>query len=281
MQKPSTNTRLLYALLGLYIVVSMTYYAANIAGFVDDYFDLHHRPEAPFNFDIDSLKITTVRPEAKNAGLDPGDTLDTVEGKPFPGEADWLTMIRSGLHPGDPLPITVRQPDGRYRSVDIHLAGQNRASASSFSEWGGIMSLYGLTYNVATRELVYVNAGHNAPFLVRQAGDQFQVQRLEAGGPVVGLLSFATYEEQRLVLEPGDLLLTYTDGISEAMTVDDEEWGEERMLAAAQTQHDGTAQEVLEHLFAEADRFTGKAPQHDDMTLLVLKLQDEPKPPVQ
>lgn len=128
------------------------------------------------------------------------------------------------------------------------------------------------TYNIATRELVYVNAGHNAPFLVRGVADTFRVQRLEAGGPVVGLLSFATYEEQRLLLAPGDLLLTYTDGISEAMTLDDEEWGEERMLAAAQTLPDGTAQEVLEHLFAEADRFTGKAPQHDDMTLLVLKL---------
>jgi sigma-B regulation protein RsbU (phosphoserine phosphatase) len=128
------------------------------------------------------------------------------------------------------------------------------------------------TFCAATREFVYVNAGHNAPFLIRRNGENFEVQRLEAGGPVVGLLSFATYEEQRLVLQPGDLLLTYTDGISEAMTLEDEEWGEERMLAAAQCLPDGTAQEVLDHLFAEADKFTGKAPQFDDMTLLVMKL---------
>jgi sigma-B regulation protein RsbU (phosphoserine phosphatase) len=134
------------------------------------------------------------------------------------------------------------------------------------------------TYNTATRELVYVNAGHNAPFLVRQETGKFTVERLEAGGPVIGLLSFATYEEQRLILAPGDLLLTYTDGSSEAMTEEDEEWGEERMLAAAQGLHDGTAQEVLECLFAEADRFTGKAPQYDDMTMLVLKLEGEEKP---
>jgi sigma-B regulation protein RsbU (phosphoserine phosphatase) len=128
------------------------------------------------------------------------------------------------------------------------------------------------TYNAATRELVYVNAGHNAPFLVRRGNGQSQVQRLEIGGPVVGLLPSVIYEEQRLLLGPGDLLLTYTDGISEAMTVEDEEWGEERMLAAAQTLPDGSAQAVLEHLFSEADKFTGKAPQHDDMTLLVMKL---------
>jgi sigma-B regulation protein RsbU (phosphoserine phosphatase) len=61
-----------------------------------------------------------------------------------------------------------------------------------------------------------VNAGHNPPIVLR--GEQ--VIRLEADGP-------------SMVLEPGDTLLAYTDGISEAMTVDDEEWGEERMIAAA------------------------------------------------
>jgi sigma-B regulation protein RsbU (phosphoserine phosphatase) len=66
--------------------------------------------------------------------------------------------------------------------------------------------------------------------------------------------------------------VTYTDGISEAMTRQDEEWGEERMMAAAAAASAGTAQQVLEAIFAEADKFTAGAPQHDDMTLLVLKL---------
>jgi len=130
------------------------------------------------------------------------------------------------------------------------------------------------TFNPATRELVYVNAGHNAPFLVHREGETFRVERLEAGGPVIGLLPSVVYEEQRCMLSSGDLLLTYTDGISEAMTDADEEWGEERMLAAAQAQHGHSAQQVLEHLFTEADRFTGKAPQYDDMTLLILKFED-------
>jgi sigma-B regulation protein RsbU (phosphoserine phosphatase) len=132
------------------------------------------------------------------------------------------------------------------------------------------------TYNMATRELIYVNAGHNAPFLIRRSGEKMHVERLEAGGPVVGLLPFAKYEEQRCVLRAGDLLLAYTDGISEAMAENEEEWGEDRMLAAAQTLPEGGAQQVMEHLFAEADGFTGNAPQFDDMTLLVLKLQESP-----
>jgi sigma-B regulation protein RsbU (phosphoserine phosphatase) len=132
------------------------------------------------------------------------------------------------------------------------------------------------TYDMATRELIYVNAGHNAPFLIRRDGNKFGVERLEAGGPVVGLLPFAKYEEQRCILQSGDLLLAYTDGISEAMTEHEEEWGEDRMLAAAATLPVGSAQEVLNHLFSEADQFTGNAPQFDDMTLLVLKLQESP-----
>ena len=93
---------------------------------------------------------------------------------------------------------------------------------------------------------------------------------------MVGLLPFAPYTEQSLQLEPGDLLVTYTDGISEAMTHDDEEWGEDRMMAAAASARKGSAEQVLKTVFAEADKFTAGAPQHDDMTLLIIKLDALP-----
>jgi len=123
-------------------------------------------------------------------------------------------------------------------------------------------------YDPNTRRLECVNAGHNPPILLRNG----EVIRLEAGGPVVGLLPFAPYTEQALTLEPGDLLLLYTDGISEAMTHDDEEWGEERMIQAATKARGDHADEVLRSLFAACDKFTAGAPQHDDMTMLILKL---------
>ncbi len=131
--------------------------------------------------------------------------------------------------------------------------------------------------NPVTRMLECVNAGHNAPLVLRQKpGGESEILRLEADGPVVGLLPFAPYSEQTLQLEPGDLLVTYTDGISEAMTHDDEEWGEERMMIAAAEAKDGSAEEVLKAIFAEADKFTAGAPQHDDMTVLILKLDPAP-----
>lgn len=125
------------------------------------------------------------------------------------------------------------------------------------------------SYDPATRRLDCVNAGHNPPVVLRGQ----ETIRLEADGPVVGLLPTAPYSEQSLTLQPGDLLVLYTDGISEAMTKDDEEWGDERMIAAARASLHKPANEVLDDLFSAADRFTAGAPQHDDMTLLVLKLE--------
>jgi phosphoserine phosphatase RsbU/P len=128
-------------------------------------------------------------------------------------------------------------------------------------------------FDPRTRRLECVNAGHNPPVLLRNG----TVIRLEADGPVVGLLPDAPYTEQSLTLEPGDLLILYTDGISEAMTNDDEEWGDERMIASASALRNKPAAEVLRAMFADADKFTAGAPQHDDMTLLVLQLDKTPQ----
>jgi sigma-B regulation protein RsbU (phosphoserine phosphatase) len=76
-----------------------------------------------------------------------------------------------------------------------------------------------------------------------------------------------------MMLEPGDLLILYTDGISEAMTHADEEWGEERMIASALAVRNKSATEILRTMLADADKFTAGAPQHDDMTILVLQLE--------
>jgi serine phosphatase RsbU (regulator of sigma subunit)/dihydrofolate reductase len=114
--------------------------------------------------------------------------------------------------------------------------------------------------------LHYVNAGHNPPAVLRGS----EILRLEDGGPVVGLLAGAEYTQQTVQLLPGDILLGFTDGVSEAMNGREEEWGEDQVIAAAQG--GGSAQEILQRLFRAADAFTAGAPQHDDMTLVVLRL---------
>ena len=124
----------------------------------------------------------------------------------------------------------------------------------------------------ASRTLHYVNGGHNPPAVVRKEDGAWRVFRLGDGGPVIGLLAGALYKEQMLHLLPGDILLAFTDGISEAMNASQDEWGEDRMIAEAQAHADLNAENLLQHLFRAADTFASGAPQHDDMTLVVLRL---------
>jgi sigma-B regulation protein RsbU (phosphoserine phosphatase) len=126
-------------------------------------------------------------------------------------------------------------------------------------------------YDPARGRFDYVNAGHNPPMLFRGAEGKGTVTRLEPGGTVVGLLEDAQYAQGSVQLSSGDFLVAYTDGISEAMNLADEEWGEDRMIDAIRTCGCSCAQDLLECLFAAATRFAGTAPQHDDMTLVVLR----------
>ena len=123
-----------------------------------------------------------------------------------------------------------------------------------------------------SRTLHYVNGGHNPPAVLRKEDGAWRVFRLGDGGPVVGLLAGAAYKQQMLHLLPGDILLAFTDGISEAMNAAEDEWGEDRMIAEAQAHADLNAAELLQRLFRAADAFAAGAPQHDDMTLVVLRI---------
>ena len=126
-------------------------------------------------------------------------------------------------------------------------------------------------YDPAQCRFDYVNAGHNPPMLFHGAGENATVSRLEANGTVIGLLESAHYEQGSVRLGPGDVLILFTDGISEAMDLDDEEWGEDRLVEAVRNCRVLSAQQLLECIFDAATRFAGTAPQHDDMTLVVVR----------
>ncbi len=125
----------------------------------------------------------------------------------------------------------------------------------------------------ATRRLTYVNAGHNPPIVLRRIEGLTHAIRLDAGGPVVGMFRESPYQQASLTLDPGDILIGFTDGISEAMNIQDEEWGEERLLPALEACANQKAAEMIPSVMNAADCFVNGAPQHDDMTLVVMKLE--------
>jgi len=120
----------------------------------------------------------------------------------------------------------------------------------------------------ARQSLVYANAGHNPPLLLRRDGE---ILRLGEGGMVMGVFADAAFSQAELPLQPGDRLLFYTDGITEAPNADGEEFGEERLEAAGRTAPDRSAEAIKDYVLAQLAAFTGGS-FADDATLIVVEL---------
>jgi phosphoserine phosphatase RsbU/P len=118
------------------------------------------------------------------------------------------------------------------------------------------------------RTATYTNAGHCAPVLLRANGE---VIRLDAGGAVLGVFPEWTYGEARVLLAPGDRLLLFTDGVTEAANARDEEFGEDRLIQVASALRDRDAHELKNRILQAVATFTGGRAQ-DDATLLVISI---------
>jgi len=116
-------------------------------------------------------------------------------------------------------------------------------------------------------ELTYCNAGHNPPMVFGKDG----IQRLEKGGLILGLFEHATFEEGTATLDPGDLLVAFSDGVTEALSTEGEEYGEQRLLDCVQANREKSVAELLDSIFASVREFTAGAVQSDDVTALVLR----------
>jgi phosphoserine phosphatase RsbU/P len=119
----------------------------------------------------------------------------------------------------------------------------------------------------ALRRLTYVNAGQVSPVVIRSGGG---IERLDEGGPPVGLFGAARYNQAVVDLAPGDAVVCFSDGINEATNAQDEMWGD-ACLDVIQRNAYLSARDIVERLVAGADEFAGDAEQADDMTVVVLK----------
>jgi sigma-B regulation protein RsbU (phosphoserine phosphatase) len=123
-------------------------------------------------------------------------------------------------------------------------------------------------FDANTRVLNYINAGHNEPILQRATGE---IERLSHGGLPLGILAETNYETGSLVLQPGDWLVVFTDGLVEAENSARDEFGEARLFEVLKSSAGSSPQELLSQIMTRLDAFVGTAPQHDDVTCLVVK----------
>ena len=118
-------------------------------------------------------------------------------------------------------------------------------------------------------ELTYSNAGHNPPYLL-SARDGNTIQELDRTGVPLGILDGVSWERRIVQLETGDLLLLYTDGITEAQNAQEEFFDEDRLQAFVRASLGRSAQEIQDGIIAEVDAFVGDVPQSDDITLVAV-----------
>lgn len=206
-----------------------------------------------------------------------GDFFDVIpmEGIPL---SDPLTGIVIGDVSGKGVPaalfmalsrIVVRVTAQRDAVPADVIATANSVIATN-SRTGMFVTLFYGILDHRTRTLTYVNAGHNPPLLFRTGSDI--PEELPATGIALGAMEDACYRQETVALGTGDLVLLFTDGITEAINADVEMYGQERLLAVMNENRMRTPCEIMDAVIQSVVAFSGSQPQFDDITLLVVKV---------
>jgi sigma-B regulation protein RsbU (phosphoserine phosphatase) len=163
-------------------------------------------------------------------------------------------------------PCGVAGTDDACAVADI--ADQINAQLCRSTDDNRFATLFLALYDDRTRTLRYTNAGHNDALLIRADG---AVEHLSEGGTLVGAFDFARYTEAQAELGAGDLLVVFSDGLSEAQNVAGEEYGEDRLAQFALTHRHLAADQLRSAIFDEVDAWTGGRERGDDQTVVILK----------
>ena len=182
-------------------------------------------------------------------------TVADVSGKGT--SAALLTAVVQGLLAGEAESLD--SPSQVCNKLNRSLC--RRAIASKF-----VTVFYGQL--TSDKQLWYCNAGHNAPFLVTQSG----VVRLDVGGTPVGLFDFSQYQTGHIHVSSGDLLVVFSDGVTEMVNTAGDEFGDERLAECLDRVKDRSATDVLTAVQQAVSTFAGSEPSRDDMTVMVLRV---------
>ena len=206
-----------------------------------------------------------------------GDFFDVIPFEAMPVGKDQLGILIADVS-GKGIPaalfmalsrIVVRVNATWYRQQPAEAIRNANAVITADSKAGMFVTLFYGILDAQERSLTYVNAGHNPPLICR--GDDGTFTDLPATGMAVGAMPDAAYTSGRVVLGPDDIMVLYTDGITEAENAAQEMYGEDRLretIAGARTL---PAAEIVSAILESVQGFTGNTPQSDDITLMVVR----------
>lgn len=188
-----------------------------------------------------------------------GITIGDVSGKGL-GAALMMASVQATL-----------RAEARHATAD--LAGLIGSANELFHEASlehCYVTLFYATFEPSTRVMKYVNAGHFPPIVMR---DRSKIEWLDRGGPPVGLLPNCAYDVGSITLNPSDVMVAYTDGVIETRNAVGEQWGVERLLRTLKAAENRTPIRLSSDITEAVDAFSCGAAQHDDMALVILRVE--------
>lgn len=223
---------------------------------------------------VEGFDIAAKSVMAKEVG---GDFFDVIPLEVIPLSNDRLGLMIADVS-GKGIPaalfmalsrIVVRVNASWYPTEPAEAIRSSNATISADSKSGMFVTLF---YGILSRErtLRYVNAGHNPPILCHAEGGSFE--ELEATGIAIGAVMDAGYSSREVVLKPGDVLVLYTDGITEAENAERNMFGEDRLRGVIGRNRHLGAKEIIAEILTDVKAFSGDYPQSDDITLMVVKV---------
>ncbi|MEP0006613.1 MAG: SpoIIE family protein phosphatase [Balneola sp.] len=222
--------------------------------------------------EIDRFDLAAINISSRQVGGDYFDFIETPEknhlvaiadvtGKGVPASL-LMANLQSMLHALAPIDVTMSEATGSINDIIY-----NNTPADKFiTFFWGIISDNGTKFK-------YVNAGHDPPILFRQGSDEPVL--LEEGGVILGAMpTMMPYESAEIDLKPGDLIVFFTDGVTEAMSPDQtEEYETDRLKECIRKNRDKTAQEIQDAIITDINAFSNNI-QYDDITTIVLKVDE-------
>jgi len=179
-----------------------------------------------------------------------------VAGKGMPA-ALLMSSLQARVH------VVFEEPDDLAKK----MARLNKSTCASCPD-NRFITFFTCIVDATSGKVVFTNAGHNPPLVVRAKGGY---QALEGGGMILGILPMAQYQESEIILEQGDVLVLFSDGVTEAVDPEDHDFGEERLAKLVASMRDRPAAEIVQEVHRAVHAFTQGAPPADDITVVIAR----------
>lgn len=217
--------------------------------------------------DVDGYDIAGASTPAQMVGGDYFDFIRVAEDR-------WAICLGDVSGKGIPASLLMANVQATLRSqslmglsVDKTVSRSNGLMCQSMDDERFVTLFYG-ELDLGTNALSYCNAGHELPFVLSPGKD---TNTLETTGIALGVLDAYAYEKRDIAITPGDLIVVYTDGITDATNVREEPFGVERLVATIEQNRDKSSTELIASIFDAVNGHVGEAEQFDDLTLVVVK----------